>query len=342
MIHSQEPEVTQLKSESFVNIGPNDVLSDNQSTENMITENINEMIQSFTNGDASELIADASQTIVNESDSQQVLDNSTLVELNCLDKSMNKLKETKDIDFSIVKTKIQKSYKQVAISRKMKKYYNRRYLLFSRFDDGILLDNESWFSVTPEKTAKYIAHEVFKKMGSRRDLTILDAFCGSGGNTIQFCKYFDNIISCDIDFVKLQCAQNNCQIYKTEQNVRFVMQDFFSLHKTLNVGDDRKGTNIIDVIFLSPPWGGINYFQTKQADISEFPLDCFKIFLYCINILKCRNIVYFLPRNTNLEQILMMAGPGGKCKIEQNFLDHKLVALTAYYGDLCEDFEFVE
>lgn len=337
MIQSEElAEVTQLKSDSFVIVNEsNNVQISDHATENMITENIDEMIQSFKNENVSELIADASQIVVSDPDCQS-LDNSTLVEFSILNQSMNKLKEKKEYDWSVVKTKIQKSYKQVAISRKMKKYYNRRYLLYSRFDDGILLDNESWFSVTPEKTAKHIANEIYEKMGFRQDLTILDAFCGSGGNTIQFCKYFDNVISCDIDFVKLNCAQNNSHIYKTEDNVRFIVQDFFSLHKTLN--DETK----IDVIFLSPPWGGINYFQSKQADISEFPLDCFKIFLYCINELKCKNIVYFLPRNTNLEQILFMAGPGGKCKIEQNFLDHKLVALTAYYGDLCEDFDIVE
>ena len=70
----------------------------------------------------------------------------------------------------------------------------------------------------------------------------------------------------------------------------------------------------------------------KQADISEFPLDGFQIYLYCLNKLNCQNIIYFLPRNCNIDQILYMAGPGGSCELEQNFLGYKLVALTAYYG----------
>ncbi len=77
--------------------------------------------------------------------------------------------------------------------------------------------------------------------------------------------------------------------------------------------------------------GGLNYLNCRECDISEFPLDCFRIYLYCINVLKCSKIVFFLPRNTNLEQILYMAGPGGKVEVEQNFLNHKLVAVTAYY-----------
>lgn len=38
---------------------------------------------------------------------------------------------------------------------------------------------ESWFSVTPEKIAQHIAKRC-------RCDTIVDAFCGAGGNAIQF------------------------------------------------------------------------------------------------------------------------------------------------------------
>ena len=38
---------------------------------------------------------------------------------------------------------------------------------------------ESWFSVTPEKIAEHIAQRC-------KCDTIIDAFCGAGGNAIQF------------------------------------------------------------------------------------------------------------------------------------------------------------
>ena len=88
------------------------------------------------------------------------------------------------------------------------KYWHRRYQLFSKFDSGIKLDSgklffsfmqvviskkienktnffsvfffaESWFSVTPEQLAKHHAERC------RCDV-IVDAFCGAGGNSIQF------------------------------------------------------------------------------------------------------------------------------------------------------------
>lgn len=42
------------------------------------------------------------------------------------------------------------SRKVTTASKNLKKYWNNRYNLFSRFDEGIWLDYQSWYSVTPE------------------------------------------------------------------------------------------------------------------------------------------------------------------------------------------------
>lgn len=68
---------------------------------------------------------------------------------------------------------------EIAGDKSMFKYWYRRFMLFSRFDQGVRLDRESWFSVTPETVAAHTAQRC------KCDL-IVDAFCGSGGNTIQF------------------------------------------------------------------------------------------------------------------------------------------------------------
>ena len=39
----------------------------------------------------------------------------------------------------------------------MEKYWEQRYRLFSRFDEGIQMDTEGWYSVTPERIAMHIA-----------------------------------------------------------------------------------------------------------------------------------------------------------------------------------------
>ncbi|KAK7945297.1 hypothetical protein WMY93_001025 [Mugilogobius chulae] len=83
--------------------------------------------------------------------------------------------------------------------------------------------------------------------------------------------------------------------------VDFVQGDFLQLASRLHG----------DVVFLSPPW---EIFQ-KAKLVSE-------------------NIVYFLPRNADMDQIASLAGAGGRVEVEQNFLNNKLKTITAYFGDL--------
>src|SRR5699024_10578120 len=69
--------------------------------------------------------------------------------------------------------------KQEDLPPSMYKYWRVRDLLFSRFEEGILLDQESWFSVTPEAVAYRIARQCDSDV-------VMDACCGAGGNIIQF------------------------------------------------------------------------------------------------------------------------------------------------------------
>lgn len=55
--------------------------------------------------------------------------------------------------------------------------FSQRLRFFSLYERGCLLDEEGWFSVTPEKIAIQIAERC-------RCDTVLDAFCGVGGNAI--------------------------------------------------------------------------------------------------------------------------------------------------------------
>ncbi|KAK2191637.1 hypothetical protein NP493_48g01082 [Ridgeia piscesae] len=93
-----------------------------------------------------------------------------------------------------------------------------------------------------------------------------------------------------------------------------------------------------DVVFLSPPWGGPNYLQAEVFDLKTMILlDGFDVFEKTQLITD--NIAYFLPRNTDMEQLTSLAGPGGRVEVEQNFLNHKLKTITAYFGELIDDTE---
>jgi hypothetical protein len=46
------------------------------------------------------------------------------------------------------------------------------------------------------------------------------------------------------------------------------------------------------------------------------------------------NVVLFLPRSSNRQQLASMAGGAGVVEIELNKFDDKIETLTAYYGSL--------
>ncbi|XP_058878157.1 trimethylguanosine synthase isoform X2 [Acipenser ruthenus] len=209
---------------------------------------------------------------------------------------------------------------EIAADPELAKYWAQRYRLFSRFDEGIKLDHEGWFSVTPEKIAKHIAVRVQESFHCD---VIIDAFCGVGGNSIQFALAGKKVIAIDIDPVRIALAQNNAEVYGVAGQIEFIQGDFMLLASDLKA----------DVVFLSPPWGGPDYLSAEVFNIKTMVSpDGFEIFR--LSKMITENVIYFLPRNADFDQIASLAGPGGKVEVEQNFLNNKLKTVTAYFGSL--------
>lgn len=209
---------------------------------------------------------------------------------------------------------------EIASDRALYKYWCKRFSLFSLFDQGIKLDRESWFSVTPEKVAINTADRC------KCDV-IIDAFCGAGGNTIQFAKTCQRVIAIDIDQKKIEMAKHNATIYGVADRIEFIVGDYFALAKRLKA----------DVVFLSPPWGGPQYLKEDIYDIEKslLPLPASELMEITRQITP--NIAIYLPRNTNTHQVAMLAGRGNSVEVEQGFLDRKFIAITAFYGSLLKN-----
>lgn len=204
---------------------------------------------------------------------------------------------------------------EVSENKELKKYWWQRYRLFARFDEGIRLDHDSWFSVTPEKIARHIADRC------RCDL-IVDAFCGAGGNAIQFAFKCERVIAIDIDAEKIALARHNAAVYGVEDRIEFIIGDFLEVAPTLKA----------DVVFLSPPWGGPNYTHTSTFQLEDMKPNGFNIYQAARKI--SPNLAYFLPKNSNIDQLVELAAPDGAAEIEQNVLNNKVKTITAYYGEL--------
>jgi len=181
------------------------------------------------------------------------------------------------------------------------KYWAQRKRLFSRFDQGIKLDKEGWFSVTPEAIANHIATRVAVSVSrnisqEQKSTIVLDAFCGCGGNAIAFAlkSEISTVICVDLDINKLRMAVHNASIYDVDPNrlifieadATHIMEKYSEGKLLLNIESDRHDPNsrkdviikeetckgyvigglsllppTLDAVFLSPPWGGMSYLN---------------------------------------------------------------------------------
>ncbi|XP_073269776.1 uncharacterized protein [Primulina huaijiensis] len=202
----------------------------------------------------------------------------------------------------------------------VRKYWRQRYDLFSKYDMGIKMDEEGWFSVTPEEIAAWHAQRC---AGAG---VVIDAFAGVGGNAIQFARLCHHVVAIEIDPNKVALALYNAKIYGVEDRIDFIVADFFQLAPFL------KG----DVVFLSPPWGGPSYKAKENFTLDLLkPRDGHSLFQVAQAITP--NIIMYLPRNVDMPQAIelsWLSSPPLDVEVEENFVRGKSKGITIYFGDI--------
>ncbi|KAJ2689336.1 Trimethylguanosine synthase [Coemansia spiralis] len=217
----------------------------------------------------------------------------------------------------------------------LEKYWRQRYNFFWRFDEGIAIDEEGWYSVTPEAIAEDTAERVAqlhnqRKLPGRKQrratdfgrICIVEAFCGVGGNAIKFAEWCEHVIAIDIDPGRLEMARHNAEIYGVADRIEFVLGDFYQLAPMLKA----------DVVFMSPPWGGPEYLGADVFNLDTMPFHSAQEWLDRARMVS-KNIVYFMPKNCDPVQLADLY-PGAPCEIELNYTNGFLKAVTAYYNDV--------
>lgn len=264
------------------------------------------------------------------------------------------------------------------------KYWAQRKRFFSRFDDGIRLDNEGWYSVTPEAIANHIANRVLLAAAAiagkpqqqhGKSMVVMDAFCGCGGNAIAFARRpeVSLVIAIDCDRGKLEIAANNAAVYNVApEKIVFIhgnAADALRQYKDGKLGIGKKASGVscdvevaveidhgfkvggmdllpdcLDSIFLSPPWGGMDYEKSGKrnyhietcievSDANGVPCNGEDI-LVASAAATAGPVVYFLPRNINGISFGRSALKANyrAVEMELNVLMDKLKTVTAYLG----------
>ncbi|KAI9473303.1 Trimethylguanosine synthase [Coemansia sp. RSA 989] len=214
----------------------------------------------------------------------------------------------------------------------LQKYWRQRHNFFWKFDEGILIDEEGWYSVTPEVIAEDTAARIAQLYNPKQPadpsqmdygrLCVVDAFCGVGGNTIKFATWCEHVIAIDIDPVRLEMARHNARVYGVEDRIEFILGDFYELAPMLKA----------DVVFMSPPWGGPEYTSAPVFDLDCLPFHSAREWLDRARLISS-NIVYFMPRNCDPRHLADLY-PEAPCDIELNYTNGFLKSLTVYYNDL--------
>lgn len=215
-----------------------------------------------------------------------------------------------------------------------KKYWRKRYQLFTKFDEGIYLTSELWYSVTPESVAKFTAHFVKKNLKKCR--YILDVCCGGGGNTIQFAEICKKAVGVDINMANIKCCKQNAMVYGVSDKTEFIQGDWHTLQRKKDWIPIKKKK--FDFAFCSPPWGGPSY-NHECFDLEN--MEPFNLSEICHSLKAISsNFGLFLPRSLDIEQLSDMThelyGLKGKARLVYVYSDEHLVGLLVFFG---EDFQ---
>lgn len=216
------------------------------------------------------------------------------------------------------------------------KYWAQRYRLFSRFDQGVRLDAEGWFSVTPEVLAQHHAARLAAGLPRGGDGlcagVALDVFCGVGGNAAQLARAFARVVAVDLDPKRLEMARRNCEVYGVADRVQFVLADARDYLRSEECERLRP-----DVVFLSPPWGGPDYLAADEYDAESTLVPEAGSALMARALAAAPRAALFLPRTTSRRSVdaARVAALSAGCadfEEEWEFLNKKLKALTLFAG----------
>ena len=212
------------------------------------------------------------------------------------------------------------------------KYWLQRYSLFSRYDYGVGIDDEAWYSSTPEVIAWHQAKRIKAVLPSKGSSFVVDAFGGVGGNSIQLALAGCHVLSVEIDSRKASLLQQNARVYDVSERVEVVCVDFLDLAPRIRA----------DVVLLSPPWGGPEYSQEESFDVEKMgghpELGLSALLKIAFEVMGCQAAVAWLPRSASLAQVQAAAAvvPSaygrGRCEVEFAQLNGRMKAMTVYYG----------
>ena len=173
-------------------------------------------------------------------------------------------------------------------------------------------------------SSKIAAH--IAESAPKEKTVIIDAFAGVGGNAIALARSdrWERVFAIEKDPKTLKCAKHNAEIYGVANKIFWLAGDCF---EAINRFAGQKNT----VIFASPPWGGkfiysrgtsyvylinvgTSYGEDDVFDLTKMePYNLDKLYKSFTKYSK--EVVLYLPRNSDLNQIAKYVPEGQKLEV---------------------------
>jgi SAM-dependent methyltransferase len=112
---------------------------------------------------------------------------------------------------------------------------------------------EGRYSLTPEALAFALGKQA-------AGASVVDACCGSGGNTIGFARAGSRVLAIELDRARLDEARHNAAVYGVSERIEFVLGDARELVPARSA----------DILFVDPPWG--EQYDKRASSLDDFPL----------------------------------------------------------------------
>jgi hypothetical protein len=155
----------------------------------------------------------------------------------------------------------------------------------------MLYDSVSLYSTTDHLSAIEIAKHTLSMENVSKGSIILDATACIGGNTYAFAKLFKHVHAVEIDHSRATMLKHNMTVLAVDSTVTVHEGDFCVMWRSLVREFDPKDA----VVFIDPPWGGINYKYRRTISLK---LGDYELSDLCLELDACfKALVIKVPYN---------------------------------------------
>ena len=136
------------------------------------------------------------------------------------------------------------------------------------------MTKEGLYSTSSPGVMATICGIIAERMGitiaDLKKLTVVDATANVGGSVLGFAERFERVVGVEIDEFTYGVLVHNIGLYAHE-NVTLSHADF--LHCCLIDNGHNNPCQSADVVFIDPPWGGVDYLGQKTLPLNLSGVD---------------------------------------------------------------------